>query len=98
MKSKKALFQFLDQFHVQHCDATDPTYFQRNGLKAKGIGNETYGKKSCIFINIVQTKVMKSLLVQLLDNNGFNVSRTYWPESNRIKVQVSYFKGWHWDE
>ena len=100
MQSKKALFKFLDHHHhAVHCDnRTDPTYFQRNGLKAKGIGNETYGRKSCIYIQ-TPSKLMKELLMQHLYNNEFAVNFHYGSVgSTAVEVQVSYFKGFHWDE
>lgn len=29
---------------------------------------------------------------------GYKVDTSYWPGSGSVSVQVSYFKGWHWDE
>jgi len=87
MKSKKALFEYLDAYY---CHRT-PEY----SLKHPNISDETYGRKSCIYIH--PGEEMHGNLKQSLNDSGFEVSRTYGGD-HTIEVQVSYFKGYHWDE
>lgn len=96
--SKKKLFEFLDKNVPVPENTQANNYFQMLGLKAKGVGNETFGKDSHIFLRIAKTHEERRDLERKLSNAGFKVNRTYWPESTVIDVQVSYFKGWHWDE
>ena len=85
MKSKKALFEFLnayyavDDFDLNHCQ----------------IANETYGEKSCVYIDC---GVLRGNLLNSLTANDFKVSRSYGKDFDRLEVQVSYFKGVNWNE
>lgn len=91
MKSKRALFKTLDEYR-----GTGMLY-QDKGLKAPRIGDETYGRQSFIYIgsdNVASRKALEDHLT----NEGFKVSRKYWPGSSVSEVQVSYFKGRHWNE
>ena len=90
MKSKKALFEYLDAYYCHR----EPEY-ARDGLKHPNIANETYGKKSCIYI--YPGKEMHGNLKQSLNDSGFKVSKRYGGD-HTIEVQVSYFKGFLWDE
>ena len=91
MKSKKALFEFLDQYyrHVEN-------EYARDGLKHPNIGNETYGKKSMIYLYCGDE--MRGNLLSSLQVNDFDVSRSYGKDFGALEVQVNYFKGYHWDE
>jgi hypothetical protein len=80
-KSKKKLFEFLDA----------------EGAPVKGKGDETYGKKSMIYISWPDPKARKEW-ERRLEDAGFKVHKDYWPGSSTSEIQVSYFKGWHWDE
>lgn len=89
MLSKKRLFQFIkDRFN------------RELNLHSKGIGNETYGKQSCIYIwNTLQTlgvprKTVETIMIQ----NGFKVNRNYWPGTENVEIRVSYFHGMNWNE
>jgi len=89
MKSKKILFQDLEEI--------DPKYFKGANLDHPKIGNETYGRKSCIYISLEKLEDRRPI-ERKLEKKGHKVMEDYakgWP---RIEVQVSYFKGWHWDE
>lgn len=98
MKSKKALFAFLDEYYAG-TDRYPENHFKTLGLKAPGVQNETYGKDSHIYLfKQCQTKGERYILEKALIKAGFKVHRSYWPESNAVDIQVSYFKGWHWDE
>lgn len=90
MLSKKKLFEALDELH-----ATDA--YSKLGLKHHGISNETFGRKSCIYIH-TESNGNKKVLERELEMDGFKVNPKYAPNSQTVEVQVSYFKGWHWDE
>ncbi len=64
------------------------------GLKAKGISNETYGRKSMIYIGC-QTPERRKQIEAALTTKGFKVNHGYYPGSANAEIQVSYFKGWH---
>lgn len=89
MKSKKALFNDLG------------LYFGDNeflkGLNAKGVSNETYGRKSCIYFN-ARDKETRRNLEAFLAIKGYKVNRDYDRDGALIEVQVSYFKGERWWE
>ncbi len=89
MKSKKALFAWLSN------------RFQRSfTLRSMYVSDETFGKESYIFLGPCDMAfgMPRRKLEDELEMAGFKVSRTYWPEGGNIQIQVSYFKGWHWDE
>ena len=84
MKSKKALFAALDRF------------FGTPGEHHLGtVANETFGRQSMLFPD---GRGRRRELEDFLEREGFRVFRTYHPAGSRLEVQVSYFKGWHWDE
>jgi hypothetical protein len=83
MKSKKKLFEFLDAYYC----IPEPHY----NLNHPQISNETYGRKSCIYINCGEE--MRGNLRISLEANGFKVDRRYGEGYGRLEVQVSYFKG-----
>jgi hypothetical protein len=80
-KSKKKLYEFLDA----------------QGAPYKKSGDETYGRKSMIYISWPDYETRREWEA-ILSDNGFRVHRSYWPNSPVSEIQVSYFKGWHWDE
>jgi hypothetical protein len=89
MKSKKALFAWLSN------------RFQKPiALGSEYVMDETFGKRSMIFIGPVDMAfgIPRLKLEAELKMAGFAVHPDYWPGSNMVEVQVSYFKGWHWDE
>ena len=89
MKSKKQLFKDLESF--------DSEYFKGVSLKHKNINDETYGKKSMIYIywkSPEHTEKGETYLKKLEYKVG-----TYSNTNPTIsEVQVSYFKGKSWDE
>jgi hypothetical protein len=89
MKSKKKLFEALTMF-FQNGE------FVEKGLSAAGISNETYGRKSCIYIDTKDPSERKNL-EGCLGMRGFKVNSGYWPGSSTLEVQVSYFKGNQWN-
>jgi hypothetical protein len=90
MKSKKQLFVDLSIYFG------DPEFAEK-GLQAKGISNETYGRKSCIYINCGTPEERKNI-DGFLAARGYKVNRNYNPGGPRTEVQVSYFKGENWNE
>ena len=86
--SKKKLFATLDKYIMTST---------RFDLNHPMISNETYGKKSCIYIHCTSVG-NKNSLIDTLEAEGFKINSGYAPNSQTIEVQVSYFKGWHWDE
>lgn len=95
MKSKKALFEDLQS--IVGLDFTP-------SLTSAGISNETYGKQSMIYIDWGALRrrgkyaINRNLGERALEKLGYKVNKNYWPESEISEVQVTYFKGWHWDE
>lgn len=90
LKPKKDLFTALDEYFK-----TDQ--YTAKGLKAPGVSDETYGRKSMIYIASKDNAARKQLEVFLSDK-GFTVNRDYHPGSKVAEVQVSYYKGYNWDE
>ena len=100
MKSKKQLFK--DIFFITSGtfpDMVDVKFSEivKKGLNNPGISDETFGKQSCIFIH---WKNMNARIrgEELLVNMGHKVDRSYWPGKPVTEIQVTYFKGWHYDE
>jgi hypothetical protein len=89
MKSKKKLFEALTMFFQ------NGEYIEK-GLKAAGISNETYGRKSCIYVDTANPIVRRNL-TGYLGMKGFKVNYDYWPGSSTLEVEVSYFKGNQWN-
>lgn len=92
MKSKKKLFQALSAFDAPHFYD-----IEKLGLTHKYIGNETYGKKSMIYVEW-DTKDQRLWGEKYLTECGFTVHKDYSIGGKRSEVQVSYFKGENWDE
>jgi hypothetical protein len=88
MKSKKQLFAALDRFF-----GTDN--YTKLGLDAAGVGNETYGQESMIYVE-APTVEQRKALERELGSQGFCVNSEYWPGSATAEVQVSYFRGDGW--
>ena len=61
------------------------------------IGNETYGRKSMVYIQAPDLAT-RHRLEKFLVSKGAKVDRSYSPSGSTTEVQVSYFKGWHWNE
>lgn len=91
LKSKKKLFQFLTEWY------DDPT-FADQGLKRAGVDNETFGRKSVIYLYLKrESDAIK--LQDVLQRHGFVVDERYNQVNPKtVAVQVSYFKGHNWDE
>ena len=92
MKSKKKLFEFLASWF-----GLDPASVE---IGRRGISDETYGRVSMIYLwNIpAMWKVSREEMRDALVGAGFKVSRGWGDGSDGLEVQVSFFKGWHWDE
>ena len=94
MKSKTALFKFLTE-----------TFNKPAAIGNNGIGDETYGKDSRIYLWSIQDNwgVTRKELENKLEDNGFKVNRRWGQAHGNFKaydateVRVSYFKGHHWD-
>lgn len=87
MKSKKKLFEALDEFYGVKVYSTQ-------GLDAPGIGDETYGRESFIYVD---TQGRRGELERFLRGQGFTVNTNYSKGSDFTEVAVSYFKGHHWN-
>ena len=61
------------------------------------LSNEIYGKKAMIYFTWKDEPTRRKAEREL-ENRGFKVHRRYYPGSGTMEVQVSYFKGHHWDE
>ena len=91
MRSKTYLFKQL------------ASHFNREDVRLgrHGIDDETYGRKSMIYLFFIQKNwgVTRSQLACLLRGWGFKPNMEYGlPAHDALEVQVSYFKGSHWDE
>lgn len=87
MNSRKALFVSLDKF------------FQTDKFTKKGdfiVGNETYGKKSFIYVP-TDNRAMRRSLEAFLVLEGFEINPSYAPGHSTAEVRVSYFKGNRWN-
>ncbi len=63
------------------------------------LNNEIYGRMACIYLfdnkrTVAERRKIEAELVQ----RGYKVNPNYSPGTGDMEVQVSYFKGWHWDE
>jgi len=90
LKSKNKLFSLLDEFY-------NNKEYTRDKLKHPNISDETYGKKSMIYIHVRSMDEREKLETELQDE-GFPINKQYNKGQPTIEVQVSYFKGYHWDE
>ena len=91
LKSKTKLFNALAEY-------TSDDSYTRDQLKHRTICNETYGRKSCIYIHF-ESNEQALVTERHLDNLGFKVDSRYRRvNGNIVEVVVSYFKGHHWDE
>jgi len=69
------------------------------GHDYRKFSNEVYGRKACIYLwTVTKSREDRRELENALIAEGFKVNKSYWPGSSAIEVQVSYFKGLHWDE
>ena len=66
------------------------------GLDHPAVRNETYGRKSMVYLYLASYAERKEV-ESLLDDEGFKVSPRYAPGSAIVEVQVSYFKGSRWN-
>ena len=82
MKSKKQLEEALKELN-------------RRGLEVSYYGNETFGKKSFIYIQWIVSAI-KEEGEDYLREEGFKIDKYEMPRQSAI--QVSYFKGWHYSE
>ena len=92
MKSKKALFEFLSEQEAWRGIKQD--------FNLTNVSNETYGKRSMIYLFNVNTRfnIDRSTMERELKAEGFKVNSQYWPGTQHIEIEDSYFKGHHWDE
>ena len=90
LKSKKKLFAKLDE-------VLRTNEFSEQGLDHPRVSNETFGRKSMVYINC-GTVAARNEIEAILYTDDFKVQLEYAPQGSRVAVQVSYFKGWHWDE
>jgi hypothetical protein len=110
MHSKKRLFRdILEIAEAQRPKdpkanpAMSNEFFERfvdietKGLKHKSVSNETYGNQSMIYITTASV-LNRLWLERKLAERGHRVQRDYFPGSTILEIQVSYFKGFHWDE
>ena len=92
MRSKTKLFADVASLNL-------PAFadIQAKQLRHPKVGNETYGRNSCIYLHCAdqaQRRVVERELVKL----GHKVNTSYFPGSGVAEVQVSYFKGFGWNE
>lgn len=90
MKSKKRLFELI------------AGRFDKDGVRIGNysIDDETYGNQSMIYFFNIEKEwgISRKEFEWFLMDNGFKVNLRYWPGQDATEVQVSYFKGHHWNE
>ena len=91
--SKKKLWPLLDDFLGF---GAGPKFVDLQ-LNHPKISNETYGNKSMVYI-ATNDVGQRRRLEDYLSHKGFKVHEAYHPSGCRLEVQVSYFKGYHWNE
>jgi hypothetical protein len=89
MKSQKQLFPLLDEFFKTK-------EYTTKELRAKGVSDETYGKKSMIYVTS-KTPAQRKELEAFLKSKGVKIHPDYDPGKATSEIQVSYFKGTRWD-
>jgi hypothetical protein len=96
--SKTQLFNDLAAIAMgESCPLPELVDVDVRGLKHHKITNETYGRKSCIYITVPNLDKRKRLEQKLI-NLGYVINQNYWPGNPVLEVTVRYFKGWHWQE
>ena len=65
----------------------------RKGVR--GVTNETYSRKSVIYLHTASPEARSALTAKLGD---LGIEADTLPSPRTVAVTVSYFKGWHWDE
>lgn len=91
LKSRKVLYTALQDIKSSgEADLKLPASY-------KDLSNEVYGRKAMIYVSWASPADRKKGEEALLIKD-FKVNRKYWPGSSTSAVQVSYFKGHHWDE
>lgn len=93
MKSKKKLFALFKEKYGK--DLT---------LESPGISDETYGKRSFVYVydtvktfGVPRGQVIRDLVAAGFPRPGDWGKDNLYPK-NGLEIRVSYFKGWHWDE
>ena len=91
MKSKKVLFEKLGKIFPHK---------QPIKIGTCSISDETYGRQSMLYFWNIEEEwgYKRPDFENVLEGWGFKVNRRYCKGENCTEVQVSYFKGWHWDE
>lgn len=62
-----------------------------------GLGNETYGRSSFIYVYCPDVSTRRRLESFLMARTA-KVSPNYNPGGCSSEIRVAYFKGFHWDE
>jgi hypothetical protein len=89
MHSRKRLYEDLTQLKKDKALAVKlPDSY-------KNMNNEVYGKQACIYV-CCETEGAKADTIHYLKKLGHKINEKY-QATHMIEVQVSYFKGWHWD-
>lgn len=97
MKSKKQLFKDLAALALrQEILPAEFMNVDTLGLKHPKIGDETYGRNSCIYIHTAGQHTRMKLEAKLAEM-GHKVNRDYWPGSGTLEISVTYFRGKQWN-
>lgn len=96
-KSKKLLFEDLSD--IAKSDKRFAHYADVSGLGLKHpkVSDETYGRNSCIYLYHGESTTRRDL-EKLLEARGHRVDREYYAGSGTLEIEVSFFKGHHWNE
>jgi hypothetical protein len=96
-KSKKRLFTDLAALAAQDPMLSMFADVGTQGLKHPKVGNETYGRMSCIYLS-TESHETRLHLERALDALGHRIECLYHPGSGTVEIIVSYFKGDQWDQ
>jgi hypothetical protein len=91
MKSKRTLFQDLAALEIAGLEGIGD-----RKLDHPRISNETYGRKSFVYVTFAKGERVQ--MERRLAALGHKIHPDYWPGSSVSEIQVTYFKGWHWNE
>ena len=65
--------------------------------RVKGVCDETYGRDSRLYVRVADM-AERHRVEAAITRAGGRVHRNYSPGKPVVETQVSYFKGWHWNE
>lgn len=100
MKNVTQVSEFLIEYGAATGTFTTKDLQESNKLpltEGYQVSDETYGPKSMLYIKCLNVQD-RFRLENFLESKGVRIFKEYYPGSSVIELQVSYFKGHHWEE